>query len=115
MFVVSSARLQYSCLDTQTSGLLARLLRAPQLESRIVSEEGRPLERPAEPLRWQLLPAAEGEEDYRIRLLQADGTPPQGFLCILPGQPALYVTRQMVFAGPSQENRVLDPAWENRI
>src|SRR5439155_6744240 len=34
---------------------------------------------------------------------------------VLPGEPALYVTEQAVFMGPSQQDHLLDPARENRI
>ncbi|HWH68913.1 MAG TPA: hypothetical protein VNT26_05980, partial [Candidatus Sulfotelmatobacter sp.] len=54
--------------------LLGRLLRLRLLDSRVVNQAGQPLARPAEPLRWELTPAASAEEDYRLRLVQADGS-----------------------------------------
>ena len=76
---------------------------------------GQPLARPAEPLRWELQPAAHEGDDYRLRLVQANGEPAPIFACVLPGEPALYVTEQAVFMGPSHQDRLLDPARENRI
>jgi len=108
-------RTRYSYLDSQTARLMGRLLRTRQLESRIVNWQGQPLARPAEPLRWEVQPATEENEDYRIRLVQADGQPAPAFLCILPGQPALYLTQDAVFQGPWQDESVLNPTSENRI
>ena len=101
--------------DIETSRLLGRLLRIRQLDSRIVNREGQPLARPTEPLRWELTPATGEEDDYRLRLAQADGTPPPGILCILPSHPTLYLTANAVFAGPAPHERVLDPRRETRI
>src|SRR5438045_8422581 len=101
--------------DSQTTRLLARLLRNRQLESRIVDWQGQSLARPAEPLRWSLEPAGSEQDDYRLRLVQADGTPAPRFLCILPGNPPLYVTEKEIFAGPGPRQRILDPGREHRI
>jgi hypothetical protein len=101
--------------DLETSRLLARLLRIGQLDSRLVNREGQPLARPTEALRWVLTPATGEEDDYRLRLVQADGTPPPPILCILPTHPALYLTANAVFAGPAPYERVLDPRQETRI
>ncbi|HWH69644.1 MAG TPA: DEAD/DEAH box helicase, partial [Candidatus Sulfotelmatobacter sp.] len=95
--------------------LLGRLLRLRLLDSRVVNQEGQPLARPAEPLRWELTPAASPEEDYRLRLVQADGSPPPPILAVLPGNPALYLTEQAVFTGPNPQPHVLQPTQENRI
>jgi len=108
-------RTRYSSLDSQTSRLLGRLLRTRQLDSRVVNWQGEPLARPAEPLRWELEPAAADNEDYRLRLVQADGKLAPPFLCILPGQPTIYLNQNVVFMGPWQDESVLDPHRENRI
>src|SRR5207245_10418909 len=80
-------RVKYSHFDSQTTRLLARLFRNRQLESRIVDWQGQSLARPAEALRWSLESAGSEQDDYRLRLVQADGTPAPRFLCILPGNP----------------------------
>ena len=107
--------IQLPYLDSESSRLLNRFLRLRQLDSRIVNHEGQPLARPTEPLRWDLTPASGEEDDYRLRLVQADGTPPPHILCILPAHPPLYLTANAVFAGPSPHEQVLDPAKETRI
>jgi hypothetical protein len=101
--------------DIETSRVLGRLLRIHQLDSRIVNREGQPLARPTEPLRWELTPATGEEDDYRLRLAQADGAPPPHILCILPTHPTLYLTANAVFAGPAPHDRMLDPRQETRI
>jgi len=99
----------------QLRSALARLFRSPQLESRLVNREGKPLSRPPDPLRWALVSAANEEDDYRVCLVQADGTAPPVFCCILPGQPVLYLTTDAVFKGPPPMEGVLNPVSETRI
>jgi hypothetical protein len=109
----SPERLRYS--DPEAPRVLGRLLRLLTLDNHVVDPEGRILARPAEPLRWQLTPAVDAGDDYRLHLVQADGSPPPSFLCILPGNPALYLTANALFRGPPTLDRVLDPAGETRI
>jgi hypothetical protein len=113
MFFSSSAHLRYS--DADSVKIIRRFLRVPNLESRIVSRDGQPLARPAEPLKWNLTPATDEEEDYRLRLVQSDGSALPAILCILPGSPSLYLTANAVFKGPNPQEQVLDPLRENRI
>jgi hypothetical protein len=101
--------------DAESSRLLGRLLRLRLLDTRIVNADGQPLIRPAEPLRWELTPAAGEDDDYRFRLVQAGGDAPPPILCVAAGIPPLYLTANAVFTGPPQAERVLSPARENRI
>ncbi len=82
--------------------LLRALLQWPQLSDRIVTKHGQPFARPAEPLRWELLPptASDGDADYRLRLVTHDNQPAPPLLAILPGQPTLYVTETAILTGP---------------
>lgn len=113
VFFTSSAHLRYS--DTDAVSIIRRFLRIPSLESRIVGKEGQPLARPTESLKWDLSPAANDDEDYRLRLVQSDGGALPPILCILPGSPSLYLTGNAVFKGPNPHEQVLDPLQENRI
>jgi hypothetical protein len=113
MFFTSSAHLRYS--DSDSVNIIRHFLRIPTLESRVVSREGQPLARPTEPLKWQLTPATNEEEDYRLQLVQADGSALPPILCIFPGSPSLYLTANAVFRGPNPQEQVLDPLEENRI
>jgi hypothetical protein len=113
MFFSSSAHLRYS--DSDSANIVRRCLRIPGLESRVVGHDGQPLARPTDPLKWDLTPAANEQEDYRLRLVQADGSPLPPILCILPGSPSLYLTANAVFNGPNPQEHVLDPLDENRI
>jgi hypothetical protein len=113
MFFSSSAHLRYS--DSDSMNIIRRFVRIPSLESRIVNRDGQPLARPAESLKWELTPAANEREDYRLRLVQADGSALPPILCILPGSPSLYLTANAVFKGPNPQEQVLDPLEENRI
>ena len=101
--------------DPELVRALNRLLRAPALESRIVTATGQQLFRAPQPLRWDLTPAENNEDDYRLRLVQADGSPAPTICCVLPGSPALYLTERALFIGPDPVNGVLDHAQENRI
>jgi hypothetical protein len=109
----TAMRLRYQ--DPEARSALGRVLRAPLLESRIVDLMGQPIARPAEPLRWQLTPAASEDDDYRLRLVQSDGEPAPGVLSIISGNPALYLTPGALFRGPQPHDRVLDPVKETRI
>ncbi len=113
IFFTSSAHLRYS--DSESVNIIRRFLRIPNLESRIVSRDGQPLARPTEPLKWELTPAANEQQDYRLRLVQSDGSALPPILCILPGSPSLYLTANAVFKGPNPQEQVLDPLHENRI
>ncbi len=108
-------RFEWTYMDSEATRLLGSLLRSPQLESRIVDAEGQPLARPEEPLRWELDPADDEHDDYRLRLVQNAGAAAPPVLCILPGRPALYLTQHTLFRGPAHQKHLLDPAKENRI
>src|SRR6266567_4157870 len=75
----TAMRLRYQDPDARSA--LGRVLRAPLLEGRIVDREGQPLARPAEPLRWELSPAVNENDDYRLRLVRPDGEPAPTVLC----------------------------------
>ncbi|MGH7967852.1 MAG: hypothetical protein ACREIC_03900, partial [Limisphaerales bacterium] len=107
------AELDYESPPAQQ--LLARALRSSLLESRIVTPEGQPLLRPSERLRWELAPANGDDDDYRLRLVQADGTPAPPLLTVLPGSPALYLSRTAVFKGPLAAPNLLETTSENHI
>jgi len=96
--------------DQQTRRLLNRLLRLPALQPFLTGLDGDPLRRPDTPLRWQLDPALDEQDDYRLRLVQPDGAAAPKILSVLPGRPTLYLTADAVWAGPPVEDHVLDPA-----
>ena len=77
------------------------LLRLPGLESRVLTADGAPFIRAAEPLHWQAQPANPAGDDYEIRLVTAAGTPPLELQFSLPGRPTLYVTATEIFTGPA--------------
>jgi hypothetical protein len=94
---------------------LARVLRLRSLHSRVVNAEGQPMLRAANPLRWALQPAEGEHDDYRLRLVQADGAPLPPLWCTLEGHPPLYVTRDVIFTGPPTFEQTLRADQENRI
>jgi hypothetical protein len=106
-------RLRYQDPDARTA--FARVFRAPLLDSRVVDPAGQPLARPAEPLRWELTPATGEEDDYRLRLVQADGSPVPSVLGVISGNPAIYITTNALFRGPDAQDAVVDPLKETRI
>jgi hypothetical protein len=110
---MNGMRVRYSFFDERALRLLGRLLRTRQLDSRIVNAQGQPLARPAEPLRWQLQPR--DGDDYRLRLVKADGSAPPPFLLIVPGLPVLYLSEEAVYIGPAHESNIVDPSTENAI
>ncbi|HVV70287.1 MAG TPA: DEAD/DEAH box helicase [Verrucomicrobiae bacterium] len=109
----SSAELVYN--REETTQMLARVLRSPVFESRVVTPGGQVLARPADPWRWVLRPAAGKQDDYRLRLVQADGSPAPSFLVVIPGAPALYLSALALYKGPESAPGLLEPLAENRI
>ncbi len=101
--------------DQQTRRLLNRFLRLPTLQPFVVGADGDPLRRPELPLRWDLAPAADDADDYRLRLVQPDGSPAPKALIVLPGKPTLYVTRDTLWTSAPIEDRAVDPAAETPI
>jgi len=110
-----TTEVHFEQLTSMSEAMLGRILRAPVLESRIVTPAGQPLARPSEPLRWGLLPAASHQDDYRLHLVQANGAPAPKLLCLLAGWPMLYLTAGAVFQGPPSLDPQLDPRKEIRI
>ncbi len=92
---------------------LNRLLRMPLAPGLLRTAAGQPLERQAEPLRLDLRPPRNGDGDYELALVMADGSPPPKILCVLRGQPAIYLTERGLFAGP--ESDLLDTGLRKTI
>jgi hypothetical protein len=113
LLIHGGSRIRYVLFEEQTLRMFGRLLRTRQLDSRIVNLQGQPLARPAEPLRWQLQQVE--VEDYNLRLVKADGSPVPPFLCVLPGQPALYLSQEALYVGPPDESDIVDPSADNPI
>ena len=101
--------------EPETILLIDQLARLPWLANRLVDRDGSPLTRPAEPLRWQLAPAHDQHDDYRLQLVQPDGSPVGKCALVLAGQPTLYLTTHALWAGPPVDARALNPAAETRI
>jgi hypothetical protein len=92
---------------------LNRLLRLPLPPERVVTADGRPLERATEPLRLQLRPPENGGAHYELALATADGSLPPKIFCTLAGQPTLYLTERGLFSGPPAD--ALDTEWRKAI
>jgi hypothetical protein len=99
----------------ETLAILNRVLRVQLLESRIVNPAGQPIPRLAEPLRWAVIPPPDPQDDYRLHLVQADGSPISGFRAVLDGRPTLYLTQEAVVPGPDAGSEILSPSKDNRI
>jgi SNF2-related domain/Helicase conserved C-terminal domain len=100
--------------DPDARRLLGRLLRLRVLDDQIVTPQGQPLARPAEPLRWELIPAVDDADDYRLRLVGPNGSA-TCVRCALPGSPALYLAGDAVWSGPVSPDSVLPPTRETVI
>jgi hypothetical protein len=79
---------------------LNRLLRMPLPPDRVVTDDGQPLARVAEPLHLNLRSPENGDGSYELALGTSDGSPPPKILCALAGQPTLYLTERGLFVGP---------------
>lgn len=79
---------------------LYQLLRMNLDPERVVTADGQPLQRAAEPLRLTLRPPQDGDPKYELTLTTADGSPPPRVICALEGKPTLYLTERGLFEGP---------------
>jgi SNF2 family DNA or RNA helicase len=111
--------LEYTRSDA--ARLLSRILRLPQLGERLVTKDGVPLAVPAEPLSYRLDAPEDESGDYRVTLSLPDGSDAPPVLLAVPGHPALYLTEQALFRGPTphgfemrQPLRIPAPAFETR-
>ncbi len=114
-FLPVRMKIDFEYTDPEMLRALGRVLRLDVLRSRILASDGRALRRVNDSLRWELLPAADGEDDYGLRLVQADGQPLPRLLCVLPGRPTLYLCSDAVYVGPDDPESILDPSAETRI
>jgi len=94
---------------------LGFLLRQPGVASRTVNADGEPLARHLPPLRWQLSPPDEPQGDYRLRLVQSDGSPAPTIHATFPGSPTLFLTDDAILAGPAVDDRLLALNSESTI
>lgn len=108
-----AAELAYT--DPHVIRAFNRILRLPGLEPRVVNGAGEPLRRETEPLRWELIPASTDRDDYRLRLVRADGTPPANLVLTLAGAPPLYVALDAIYPGPPPGTGLLQATRENTI
>ncbi len=76
------------------------LLRMPLAPDRVVTSDGQPLRRVAQPLRLNLRAPENIDGDYELALGTADGSSPPKILCALDGRPTLYLTEGGLFVGP---------------
>jgi hypothetical protein len=76
------------------------LLRMPLAPDRVVTSDGQPLRRVAQPLRLNLRAPENVDGDYELALLTAEGSSPPTILCALEGRPTLYLTEGGLFVGP---------------
>ena len=76
------------------------LLRMPLAPDRVVTSDGQPLRRVAQPLRLNLRAPENVDGDYELALSTSDGSSPPKILCALDGRPTLYLTEGGLFVGP---------------
>ena len=88
-------------LDAHGAGqFLAALIHHPALTTRTVGANGQPLDRPADPLRWDLQPADTPDGNYSLKLVTSDGTPVTNIIATLHTQPTRYLTTTAIYTGP---------------
>ena len=91
--------------DGPTRRWLGSLIRPASGFSRVLTAQKVPWLRETEPLKWDFSEAPgnaviPGDLNYRLRLLQADGTPCPKLWAILEGRPTLYLTDDALYPGP---------------
>ena len=114
-YYIGSGAWQLHYYDLESKKALARLFKLSVLNERMVNQQGQIFIRPSEALRWTITPAENAHGSYRLRLVQADGTPLPHCLVTLPAVPPLYITATTLFTGPGLDDGVLKPGEENVI
>ena len=92
---------------------LNRLFRMPLALDRLVTAEGQPLARIAEPMRLRLEPTSKIGGNYELSMITAAGTPPPKIWATFSGRPTLYLTEHGLYSGPPAE--ALDANWRKLI
>ncbi|MCI0744123.1 MAG: DEAD/DEAH box helicase [Verrucomicrobia subdivision 3 bacterium] len=93
-------RTEFKYNDARTSDRLWQLFQMAGFDQLLVNPDGNLFQRSTETLQWRLDPAATEDDDYRLYVGRADGSAVPPLLCVLPGSPSLYLTRDTVFCGP---------------
>ncbi|MDB6023995.1 MAG: Non-specific serine/threonine protein kinase [Verrucomicrobiales bacterium] len=101
--------------ESNSGAELGRLFRLQGFENLVVNPDGKPFELSQAPLRWHLDSAEDEEDNYRLRVALPDGSPLPPMLCVLQGNPTLYVTRNIIYHGPTASSGVIAPNRENVI
>ena len=96
-----TSRIELNVHETEVQRTLNILFRLPGLAARVVTANGTPFVRVAEPLRWHAQLVGAAGDDYEISLVTAAGTPPPELQFSLPGRPTLYVTTTEIYCGPA--------------
>ena len=99
--------------DQSAQPALNRLLRLELAPDCVVTADGQPLPRAAEPLRLKLDPPQDGDPDYKLMFATAEGRLPPRLLCVFPGQPTVYLTEGGLFHGSPHD--ALEPGWQRSI
>ena len=86
--------------DGQGRARLGRVLRLPIPPGCLVREDGVPLPRATEALRFEISEPADAEGNYELRLVRADGSEPPKPYCTFEGRPTLYLCDEGLFEGP---------------
>ncbi|MBL9167925.1 MAG: DEAD/DEAH box helicase [Verrucomicrobiales bacterium] len=108
-------QIEYYFYDTAVMGLVGRLIRLASLADSFVTHSGQALERPEEPLRWELTPPEARAGSYRLRLVGPGDQPAPKILRVFEGNPTLYLTADAVFRGPSKGRGPFDHQKEHLI
>jgi superfamily II DNA or RNA helicase len=111
--VGGAAELPYE--EDSSGNDLGRLFRLPGFADLVVNPDGKPFEQSPVPLQWHLEPAADEDDSYRLRVALPEGSPLPQLICVLKGNPTLYVTRTTVYNGPSGGSGVIAPNRDNVI
>ncbi len=101
--------------DTTTLARFRRMLLMSSFNAVLVNFHGQPFNRPEAPLRWSLQNAETEYDDYRLRVVQPDGSPVTDLICVIQGEPALFVTKDSLFQGPAGKGGIVTPISENVI
>lgn len=105
--------LRYS--DSEAGRILHGICHTPALRDSLFLADGSPVVWSNELLRWQLTdPAADPEDDYRLVLAYADGSPCDvGFS--FAGAPSYFIARSKLHAGPPFDPTQLNPRKSIRL
>lgn len=102
--------------ESEAGQILHGIFNTPALRSSVVLADGSPIVWSPELLRWKLTdPSVDPEDDYRLELAHADGSPVRNLTFSQAGSPSYFIADGKLQAGPPFDPTQLNPRKRIRL